>query len=128
MQSPQLQIYNCVFARLQGLGVDVISFKEMKEHASYPFFVVSEVNQTKSLDTFDSFKGYPNIKVDLWSTSDDRGKHDELFQQVDNILCYLGDFDDFQTQLNDITTSTMEDDTTNQMLIHSSFIAEYKAY
>ncbi|UXR79054.1 hypothetical protein [Staphylococcus sp. IVB6227] len=129
MQSPQLQIFNKVFDYLQGLGVTVITRKEMMDEIPYPFFVVSYANeQNKSVYTFDSFNGKFNIKVDLFSLGDDYGKHDYLLRIANDYLSNFNDLDEYTLKLNDLTNETLTENTTNQALLHSVLITEYDAY
>jgi hypothetical protein len=128
MQSPKLQLYNKVFEMIEGYDQLVVDFKDMTDDLPYPFFVLSDVQERKILDTFNSFTGELTMQIHLWSLADDKGKHDELETQLNHDLSFLGALDDYQLILDDISTNTLIDNTTNQLLLHTVMNVEYKVY
>ncbi|MFF7217912.1 hypothetical protein [Mammaliicoccus sciuri] len=128
MESPKLQLYNKVFEILKGFGYSVVDIKEMRQDLPYPFFVVSDVDERKRIDSFNSFTSSLTIKVHLWSIADNRGEHERLESYINNELCFLYDLDEYQLILNELSSNTLVDDTTNQLLLHTVLIAEYKVF
>ncbi|WP_218696840.1 hypothetical protein [Mammaliicoccus sciuri] len=128
MQSPKLQLYNKVFEMIEGYDQLVVDFKDMTDDLPYPFFVLSDVQERKILDTFNSFTGELTMQIHLWSLADDKGKHDELETQLNHDLSFLSALDDYQLILDDISTNTLIDNTTNQLLLHTIINVEYKVY
>lgn len=128
MQSPKLQLYNKIFEILKGYDQLVVSFKDMADELPYPFFVLSEVEEKKVQDTFNSFTGVLTIQVHLWSQADNRGEHDELEKLINHELSFLDELDGYQLILNDLNTKTLIDNTTNQLLLHTVMIVDYNAY
>lgn len=128
MQSPKLQLYNKVFKIIDGYNEYVVEIKDMTDILPYPFFVLSEVHERKILDTFNSFTGELSLQIHLWSLADDKGKHDELETRLNHDLSFLSALDDYQLILDDISTNTLIDNTTNQLLLHTVINVEYKVY
>ncbi|MFI3129656.1 hypothetical protein [Mammaliicoccus sciuri] len=128
MQSPKLQLFNKVFEILKGYGKRVIIFQQMTDDLSYPFFVLSEVQERKSLDTFNSFSGQVTIQVHLWSIAEYFDKHDDLEKRVNQDLSFITELEGYQLILDDISTNTLIDNTTNELLLHTVINVEYKVF
>jgi len=128
MQSPQLQLYNHIFKKLQGYGRPVIDVKDMAQELSYPFFVVNPANERKAIYTADAFNGDMDITIHLWSLADDQGAHDVLYAEANEMLSFMQDLDGYQLMLDELTTNTLIDTSTKQALLHSTLIAQYKVY
>ncbi|WP_432368681.1 hypothetical protein [Staphylococcus chromogenes] len=128
MQSPQLQLYNRIFEKVQELGVSVIDVKDQFQSLPYPFVAVSDVQEKKQIFTNDSFNGHLTAKVDIWSRSEDKGAHYDLLSQCDAILTFMDDIEGYQVNFSDLLTNTMVDNDTDGDLIHSSLVVEYTLY
>lgn len=128
MQSPKLQLYNKVFELIEGYDQLVVDYKDMTNEWPYPFFVLSDVQEHKILDTFNSFSGELTLHIHLWSLADDKGKHDELETRLNRDLSFLDQLEDYQLIFDDLSTNTLIDNTTNQLLLHTVMSVAYKVY
>lgn len=128
MQSPKLQLYNKVFELIEGYDQLVVDYKDMTNEWPYPFFVLSDVQERKILDTFNSFSGELTLHIHLWSLADDKSKHDELETRLNRDLSFLDQLEDYQLIFEDLSTNTLIDNTTNQLLLHTVMSVAYKVY
>ena len=127
--SAQQTLYDYIFLKLQGYGIDVIDYKDVNDQLTYPFYVVGNVNGDKSKYTMDSFGGSLNITVDIWCDSDDRNLHDKVFDYADSVLSDVEDVKGYQIILDEITTNTLIDsEITGRVLLHTVINASYKIY
>lgn len=128
MQSPNLQLYNKVFELGQGMNVTVVDYHDMTDDLPYPFF--SAQNSTSKIEraTLDRFEADVDVQVKLFSLDADKGAHDQLLYMMQMSLANLEQLDDYQVQMNDIQTNTMTYTETNQNIIQSNILAEYRVY
>lgn len=128
-RTPQQLLYNEVFKKLQGYGIEVIDSTELGQSITYPFFVISKGNADKFHYTLNSFGGGLIVDVDIWSDANDVGKHDELIYYADQILSDISDLGNYHVSIDTIHTNTLIDkEEGNKSLLHTSLKAEYKSY
>lgn len=128
MQSAQFQLFNYIFKHISALGVPVISMRDFHDNIPYPFVMLQSTNDDEHKSTFDSYTGRPSATLHIWGLDDDRGAHDALYMQVHNILSDEITLDGYTLFNAQITSNQSDDDTTEQILIHTTVIAEYDAH
>ncbi|MGW7931876.1 hypothetical protein ACWEWU_09480 [Staphylococcus xylosus] len=126
--TPNLKIYNLVFEKLQGFGFEVISSKDINQELPYPFFVVKYPSSNRENFTFDSYSGLTILVIDIWSLANDVGKHDKLIQKVVEVMTPHIITDEYQFEEHDVNITTIEDNTTKQLLLHTVITIQYKTY
>ncbi|EKF8751480.1 hypothetical protein O0582_002069 [Staphylococcus pseudintermedius] len=128
MLSPQLQIYNYVFKKLQGYGASVIGVKDIKRTIPYPFYMVQRSQNTKSHETLDMYSGNISLMIHLYSLADDELKHDKYLGIADKIVSSPFNLDGYQVVTLSVDFKTLIDNTTNACLLHSVLTVEFKVY
>lgn len=128
-RTPQQLLYNEVFKRLLGYGIDVIDALDVGQSIACPFFVVRKGNANKFHYTLNSFGGGLVIEVDIWSDTNDAGAHDELVYFADDTLSQIEDLGAYKVSIDNITTNTLIDKQEGERdLLHTSMIAEYNSF
>ncbi|CDR65337.1 hypothetical protein [Staphylococcus schweitzeri] len=124
--TPAQLLYDEIFTLLQGFGIDVIDFKDITEVLPYPFFVVKKFNITKTDYTLQSFHGKLNGMIHVWSKADDFGQHDQCVYFVEQTLSQPIEIEHYQIKLRELTINTIDDNSTDTLLLHTIINIEFE--
>nr|DAZ23505.1 MAG TPA: hypothetical protein [Caudoviricetes sp.] len=124
--TPAQLLFDKVFTLLQGLGIEVIDVKDIANKIPYPFFVVEKFKIVKSDYTLNTFHGNLTGTIDVWSKADNLGEHDQCVKYVDDILSKPINIVDYQVRLKEITINTIDDNSTDEPLLHSIINIEFE--
>lgn len=128
MQSPSLQLYNRIFDIARSHGLQVIDYKDIASDWRYPFLTVQTPDEDMSRDTFDSFNGGASVELKIFSLAHDRGAHDQLTHTLKMELMQLGTLLNYQLISNDVQINTMHYTESNQELLQTNILAEFKIH
>ncbi len=126
--TPNLQLYNKAYEKLQGYGWPVISRREMQREIPYPVCVIKMREWNRSECTLDSYSDDTNLVIDSGSVSDDWGDHDGLVKRCIDDLKPSVKTNDYDFEEDDTNITQLVDDTTNQELIHTSVTISYNTF
>lgn len=127
-QTAGLELFNHLYKELSKIGVPVIEMKDLQQELPYPFIVIDDVTDNVSRLTFERYSGQPTANIHIWSKQEDKGAHDTILLQVQN-CCFSTERTAFyQVELNALNVSTIQDDTTNQPLQHTTVSAEFVSF
>ncbi|MCU5745903.1 hypothetical protein N9R04_04105 [Staphylococcus sp. SQ8-PEA] len=122
-------MFDYIYSTLEGYGFDVIDFKELNTHISYPFFVVRNVDITKTKYNMENFGGVLTATIDFWTYADDRGQHDSIVYLLDTKLSNIDSAEGYQLMIDNIDIKTLNDvENSDKQLLHTVFIATYKLF
>ncbi|HHU6749839.1 TPA: hypothetical protein ACUI23_000512 [Staphylococcus pseudintermedius] len=125
----QQALFDYIYSTLEGHGFDVIDFKELNTQISYPFFVVRNIDITKTKYNMDNFGGELTATIDFWTYANDRGRHDSVVYLVDAELSNINSVEGYQLMIDDIDIKTLNDvKNSDRQLLHTVFIATYKLF
>ncbi|HEC2213444.1 TPA: hypothetical protein R1956_000748 [Staphylococcus delphini] len=127
--TPQQALYDYIFTQLLGYGIDVIDFKELNSQLTYPFFVLRDVEVSKSKYTMENVGGELTVTIDLWNYADDRGQHDGIVYAIESMLTFIESVESYQLILDGMIIKTLNDiENSDRQLLHTVFIATYKLF
>lgn len=128
MQSPSLQLYNRIFDIARSYGLQVVDYKDIANDWQYPFITVQTPSDDVDRNTFDSFSGGASVELKVFSLAYDKGAHDQITHTLKMALAQLDNLTNYQLILNDVQTNTMHYTESNQELLQTNILAEYKTY
>ncbi|UXR73299.1 hypothetical protein MUA48_07915 [Staphylococcus sp. IVB6238] len=128
MQSPGLQLYNRIFDIARSNGLQVIDYKDIANELQYPFLTVQTPGEDMSRDTFDSFNGGGSVELKIFSLAHDRGSHDQITHTLKMELMQLETLLNYQLISNEVQINTMHYTESNQELLQTNILAEFKIH
>ncbi|MDW3910644.1 hypothetical protein QI340_00340 [Staphylococcus saprophyticus] len=127
-QSAKLELFNYLFEKLQSLGVPVITTKELELDLNYPFIAIQNVSDSVDRLTFDSFGGHPTVTVHVWGLDEDKGKHDALYMNVQDILMDDIQLPNYFLYYPQFNVNELTEIDSNQALLHTIINVEYESH
>lgn len=127
-QSAGLELFNHLYSELSKIGVPVIEMKDLQQELPYPFIVLDNISDDITRLTFDRYSGSPAANIHIWSKQEDKGAHDTILLQVQNVCLSTERTAFYQLELNALNVTSTQDNTTNQPLQHTTVLAEFLSY
>lgn len=124
--TPNQLLFDKVFLELSKIDINVIDIKDLMQVIPYPFIMLDKFKIQRTEHTLNAYQGICTGAIHLWNTYQDVGQHDQYIMQIDNILSNITLLEDYQLRLLELNINTINDDSTEQALLHTIIQVEYE--
>ncbi|WP_181350483.1 hypothetical protein [Thalassobacillus sp. CUG 92003] len=127
MESPEIQLFNAVFAVSTNLSYTTIDYSPVDDESlAYPFVHVGETNSVDVINNKDVITGRLRQTVHVWGQAHDRALFSDMLFQLKTGLRRLRRLENYRLELIDLNSNQMFDNTTHETSIHGTIEVEYK--
>ncbi|MBX0358921.1 hypothetical protein [Halobacillus sp. Nhm2S1] len=127
MLSPQIQLFNAIFAASLNLGYKTIDYSPTSDDSlPYPFVFVAETNSDDVINNKDVITGRVRQTVHVWGYAHDRATFTDIVYQLEMKLRHLTTLKNYRLEITELNSNQIIDNTTTDNLLHGTIEAEYK--
>ncbi|CDQ20855.1 hypothetical protein SAMN05192559_1088 [Halobacillus karajensis] len=127
MLSPQIQLYNAIFAASLEQEYDTIDYSPTTDDSlDYPFVFVAETNSDDVISNKDVITGRLRQTVHVWGYAHNRALFTDMVYQLEMKMRHLTRLQNYYLELAGLNSNQIFDNTTTDNLLHGTIEVEYK--